>query len=122
MDRTGRSLMDKDIRQGEGDDPLEPEVEAGRPAEPDPGALLDALPDPLLQVARDGAILFANLAAEPLFAASAASLCRGKLSDVLPADSPLFALIGQVLAGGNEVSEYGLTLETPRIGSHLVDL
>jgi len=86
------------------------------------GALLNALPDPLLQVARDARIGFANFAAEQFFDASAATLCSGRLHDYLPADSPLFALIEQVFASGSGVSEYGVTLETPRIGSHLVDL
>ena len=114
--------MDKSARRMEVDDPPEFTPETIDPAETDAVALLDALPDPLLEVARDAAIGFANLAAEQFFAASAASLRRGSLHDVLPADSPLFALIEQVFAGGNGVSEYGVTLETPRIGSHLVDL
>ncbi len=114
--------MEKILREVEAVDPLDFEPEPIKPAEVDAGALLNALADPLLEVARDTAIGFANLAAEQFFAASAASLCRGGLHDVLPADSPLFALIEQVFAGGNGVCEYGVTLETPRIGSHLVDL
>lgn len=114
--------MDKIVRQMAADISLDLEPETIKPAEADASALLNALPDPLLEIARDAAIGFANLAAEQFFAASAASLCRGSLHDVLPADSPLFALIEQVFAGGNGVSEYGVTLETPRIGSHLVDL
>ncbi len=114
--------MDKPVRQLAANDPHHFEPPAIEPAGVDAGALLNALADPLLEVARDGGIGFANLAAEQFFAASAASLCRGGLPDVLPADSPLFALIGQVIAGGNAVCEYGVTLETPRIGSHLVDL
>ena len=114
--------MDKTVRRMAANDPLEFAPEAIKPAEVDAGALLNALSDPLLEVARDAGIGFANLAAEQFFAASAASLCRGSLHDVLPADSPLFALIEQVFAGGHVVSEYGVTLETPRIGSHLVDL
>ncbi len=114
--------MEKTVRQMAADDPPDFEPETIKPAEADAGALLNALPDPLLEVARDAGIGFANLAAEQFFAASAASLCRGGLHDVLPADSPLFALIEQVFAGGNGVCEYGVTLETPRIGSHLVDL
>jgi len=115
-------MMDKTVRPAVVDDPPDFEPDTTDPADTDAGALLNALPDPLLEVARDTGIGFANLAAEQFFATSAASLCRGSLHDVLPADSPLFALIGQVFAGGNGVSEYGVTLETPRIGSHLVDL
>ena len=114
--------MEKILREVAAVDPLDFEPEPIKPSEVDAGALLNALADPLLEVARDTAIGFANLAAEQFFAASAASLCRGGLHDVLPADSPLFALIEQVFAGGNGVCEYGVTLETPRIGSHLVDL
>ena len=40
----------------------------------------------------------------------------------MPADSPLFAVIEQVRAQGGAISEYGLALETPRIGRHLFDM
>lgn len=113
--------MDEAVKQT-ADYLFDSEPETVKPAEADAGALLNALPDPLLQVARDAGVQFANLAAEQFFAASAATLCNGSLHDLLPADSPLFALIEQVFAGGHGVSEYGVILETPRIGSHLVDL
>ena len=36
-------------------------------------------------------------------------------SELLPADRPLFALIENVRPTGHSVSEYGVTLETPRL-------
>lgn len=90
--------------------------------EADALTLLNALADPVLQVSADGSIRFANLAAEQFFDTSVATLYRRRLDELLPADSPIFALIQQVLAQGLSVSEYGVTLETPRIGAHLANL
>lgn len=88
----------------------------------DPWALLNALADNVLIVGRDRSIGFANLAAEQLFGASAPYLRRRGLADFVPLDSPLFTLIDQVFANGAAVCEYGVTLETPRIGNHFVNI
>ncbi|MEN8198344.1 MAG: histidine kinase dimerization/phospho-acceptor domain-containing protein, partial [Pseudomonadota bacterium] len=96
-------------------------AEAGSGAE-DPWALLNALADNVLAVDRDRSIGFANLSAEQLFGASAPYLRGRGLRDFVPSDSPLFALIDQVFAPGAAVCEYGVTLETPRIGSHFVNI
>jgi two-component system nitrogen regulation sensor histidine kinase GlnL len=69
-----------------------------------------------------GAIEFANSAAEQFFDTSAAALIGTRLSDLLPADSPLFALLGGVRRSGHSVSEYAVTLETPRLGAHVVTI
>ena len=82
--------------------------------------ILNAVVDPLLVVAHDGAIRYANLAAEQFFDVSAAMLGEQRLQDVLPADSPVFTLIEQVATHGSVVSEYGVTLDSPRIGTHFV--
>lgn len=86
----------------------------------EPDIILNAVVDPLLVVAHDGAIRYANLAAEQFFDVSAAMLGEQRLQDVLPADSPVFTLIEQVAASGAVVSEYGVTLDSPRIGRHFV--
>jgi two-component system nitrogen regulation sensor histidine kinase GlnL len=44
------------------------------------------------------------------------------LRDVIPRDSPVFALIEQVRSSGATVSEYGITLDTPRLGIRLVSI
>ncbi|MGE0733279.1 MAG: nitrogen regulation protein NR(II) [Alphaproteobacteria bacterium] len=89
---------------------------------PDPWAALNALPDSVLIVNRQAQVQFANFAAEQLFEASATYLARRGLRHFLPQDSPLFSLVGQVFATGNVVSEYGVTLESPRLGPHFVTI
>jgi two-component system nitrogen regulation sensor histidine kinase GlnL len=84
--------------------------------------LLNALNDAVLLIDGSGALLYANQAAEQFFQASASYLQNRRLADLLPADSPLFSLIDQVMSQSSVVSEYGVTLETPRIGAHFVNL
>ena len=102
---------------------------APRPAAPPPPvlafdgmALLNALNDAVLLIDTTGALLYANSAAEQFFQASASYLQNRRLADLLPSDSPLFSLIDQVMSQTSVVSEYGVTLETPRIGAHFVNL
>ena len=86
----------------------------------DPWQVLNALPEAVLVLDRDGVIRFVNLDAQRFLAAGESMLQGSRLTDWLPADSPVFSLIRQGLAEGSSLSEYGLTLETPRIGAHLV--
>jgi len=88
----------------------------------DAANILAALPDPLLVVDAAGVIEFANAAAEQFFDTSASALLGTSLNDLLPADSPLFGLLGGVRRSGHSVSEYGVTLETPRLGSHVATI
>jgi two-component system nitrogen regulation sensor histidine kinase GlnL len=85
-------------------------------------AILNALSDPVLVVDGDARILLSNSAAEQFFQASAVMLAGRGLADLLPADSPLFTLLRQARDTGASVSEYGVTLETPKIGSHLTTI
>ena len=86
----------------------------------DPWQVLNALPEAVLVLDADGLIRFVNLDAQRFLAAGEAMLVGQPLADWLPQDSPIFSLIRQALAEGSSMSEYGLTLETPRIGAHLV--
>jgi two-component system, NtrC family, nitrogen regulation sensor histidine kinase GlnL len=86
----------------------------------DASAVLGALPDPVLVVDAAGALLYANAAAEQFFDASTFTLLGAPLAELLPADSPVFALIDNVRASGHSVSEYGVTLEMPRLGAHVM--
>jgi len=88
----------------------------------DIGAVLNAVADALLVVRRDLSVLYANIAAEQFFDASAVHLCARPLDELLPKDSPVFALIEQVFERSYVVSEYGVTLDTPRIGQHIVNV
>ena len=86
----------------------------------DATSVLNALADVMLVVDLKDEIRFANLAAEEFFDASAAWLAGRRLADLMPADSPLFALVEQVRRGTSSVSEYGVVLNTPRVGEHFV--
>ncbi|HYC04805.1 MAG TPA: ATP-binding protein [Azospirillaceae bacterium] len=96
-----------------------PDRPAPLPA-PDAASVLNALPHPVMVVDRAGLLRSVNLEAEEFFGASASHLLGRPLSELVPGDSPLFALVEQARATGGSVSEYGVTVETPRIGAHLV--
>ncbi|MFN6954007.1 MAG: two-component system sensor histidine kinase NtrB [Acetobacteraceae bacterium] len=82
---------------------------------PDGLAVLGAVPVPVVVLDSDTRFRFANAAAELFFGISAASLAQLRLSDLLPEDGRVFALIGQVRAQEAPVSDHGLTLESPRL-------
>ncbi len=83
-------------------------------------AVLNALPEPVLVIDADGTISYLNPAAEQFFQGSSAALAGRRLDAVLPADSPVLGLIEQARRSGHSVSDYGITVETPRIGAHFV--
>lgn len=84
--------------------------------------VLNALATAVVVVDPDGAIVHLNSAAEQFFRGSVQHLRGQRLDNLLPADSPLFALVDQVRGGGNAVSEYGVPLDSPRIGRHFVNI
>jgi two-component system, NtrC family, nitrogen regulation sensor histidine kinase GlnL len=86
----------------------------------DTAAVLGALPDPVLVVDGGGRLIFANAAAEQFLLTGVATFLGAPLTELLPADSPVFSLIANVRESGHSVSEYGVTIETPRLGSHVV--
>ncbi|HTY68652.1 MAG TPA: ATP-binding protein, partial [Alphaproteobacteria bacterium] len=88
----------------------------------DPTVALAALPDAVLVVGPGEEIVYVNPAAEIFFDLSAPVLCGTKAEELVPADSPLLALLAQARKTGASVSEEGVTIETPRIGAHFVTL
>ena len=93
------------------------------PAEvPDSTSILNALPDPVVVV--DGACLirFVNQKAQEFFDASDVKLDGTPLTDLLPSDCPVFALIDKVQGGVRSVSLNAVVFDTPRIGSHVVNV
>lgn len=100
-----------------GNDAMLPE-----PAADDAAPILNAIADAILVVRRDGMVEFANLAAEQFFDLSLAQMRRRKLASLLPPDNPMFGLIDHVFASGKVMREFGLSLETPRIGAHHVTI
>jgi two-component system nitrogen regulation sensor histidine kinase GlnL len=88
----------------------------------DLGAILNVLPTPILVIEGDGRIALVNQAAEQFFDSGAPFLTKLRLDELIQRDHPLFSLIAQVRADGNSVSEYGVTVGTPRIGQHQVTI
>ncbi len=86
-----------------------------RPSAPDPLALLGALPVPMVVLDAESRFRFANHAAEQFLGVSAAHLAQMALTDLVPADNPLFLLLEQVRAHEATVSGHDLTLESPRL-------
>lgn len=85
--------------------------------------LVSALPHPILVVAHDQSIVFANAAAESFFSMSATVLTRSRIPDIVAFGCPLLGLIEQVQATGATVNEYGIEVATPRFsGAKLVDV
>jgi len=88
----------------------------------DTAAILAALPQPVIVVDEADRIDFANPAAEQFFQSGLSALIGRPLAQSLPSDSPIFHLIAQVREGGHSVFEYGLSIETPRIGLRYVSV
>jgi two-component system nitrogen regulation sensor histidine kinase GlnL len=86
----------------------------------DPSGILNALPDPVLVIGGRNEILYVNLEAQEFFDCGAAALIGLPLTELLPEDSPVYFLIEQARVSGASMSEYGVTLDTPKIGVHLV--
>ena len=88
----------------------------------DPSGIVGALPDIVLVVGEGDLVHYVNPAAEHFFDSSASHLCGLRLAEIVPADSPLTAVVAQVRHAGASVSEEGVTIESPRIGAHFVTI
>ncbi len=93
---------------------------ASRAAEQDAQALLSALPVPVMSLDAHDRFRHANSAAEQFLGVSLTQLRQIRLQDLLPEDSPLFLLIGQVRQDGVTVSEHEMALESPRLSRRQV--
>ena len=89
---------------------------------PSAASILDALVEAVVVVDRDARVIHTNPAGEQFFDLSAAMLLGRSLTEFLPADSPLFSLLDQVLQTGAAISENGVTLSSPRLGIRFVAL
>jgi two-component system nitrogen regulation sensor histidine kinase GlnL len=92
----------------------------------DPGGMssdliLNTFPHPILVLDEDDGINYANPSAEQFFATGAAQLCRDRLNAVLPFGSPVLGLVNEARQNTAVMSEYGIDLGTPRLGTRLVD-
>jgi two-component system nitrogen regulation sensor histidine kinase GlnL len=85
--------------------------------------LLAALPHPVVVLAEDDRILYANPAAESFLSASQGLLKRHRLADFVAFGCPLLTLVEQVRRTDSSVNEYGVEVVMPRVeGPRLVDL
>jgi two-component system nitrogen regulation sensor histidine kinase GlnL len=84
--------------------------------------LANAIPDPLIIVDPHDRVSFVNHAAETFFQLGANTIQGKGLNEIIPFDSPLMALVGQVRGRSSSVSEYGLILDGPRTRPQHVDV
>jgi two-component system, NtrC family, nitrogen regulation sensor histidine kinase GlnL len=75
--------------------------------------ILEALPNVILAVDRDGIIIDANAAAEVFFELGKPILLGQLLTKLIPADSPLVALVQEVRVKGGAINEYRIDLGRP---------
>ena len=88
----------------------------------DADTVLNALANAVVAVDAETRVLHVNGAGESLLRGGATHLAGQRLDEMLPADSPMFALIAACRDGGHPLSEYQVTLTSPRIGRHLVNI
>jgi len=90
----------------------------------EPGALeatlMASLPVPVVAVDSSDNISYLNPAAEQFFRGSMATLSGVNLQDIIPHDSPIYTLVHKTRRRGYSMSEFGVRLSTPRIGTHTV--
>ncbi|MCB9993814.1 MAG: PAS domain-containing protein [Hyphomicrobiaceae bacterium] len=76
--------------------------------------VLQALQQPVLVVAKSHRIAWANYAAETFFGVSSSVMSRQKLSDFIPFDSPILALVEDVQRRQAPMTEYRVKIIAPR--------
>jgi two-component system nitrogen regulation sensor histidine kinase GlnL len=79
--------------------------------------ILEALPNVILAVDREGVIVDANAAAEAFFEIGKPLLIGQLLTRLIPADSPLVALVREVRFRGGAINEYRIDLGRPGVES-----
>jgi two-component system nitrogen regulation sensor histidine kinase GlnL len=85
--------------------------------------LLAALPHPILVLAEDERVIYANTAAEVFFEASQAMLKRQRLEEVVAFGCPLAALVREVRRTHFSINEYGVGISTPKAqAQRIVDI
>jgi two-component system nitrogen regulation sensor histidine kinase GlnL len=88
----------------------------------DLSAVLAAIPDVVAVIDSGSVLRYVNPAAENFFELGAGMMLGRRLGEFLPEDSPVFGTLQQARQYGASVSEEEVTIETPRIGSHLVSV
>ena len=78
--------------------------------------LLNVLPFPLLLIDQKNRFVWLNPAAESFFKSSTDFLAGHAVAELIPSDSPFFALLERVRQAGRSVVERELGLISPRLG------
>ena len=84
--------------------------------------VLEALPNPLIQLGTDNNILYLNTAAETFFEGSLGYLKGLPFTELLPDNTPLLEMIRNVRRSGNSITDHDLVLESIRIGVRIVNV
>ena len=84
--------------------------------------VLNALSDPVICIDEGLNIFYANTAAEQFFRASLSHLKNTNLNKFIPEHSPVFNLINQAKQTKRAIFEHDLTLESPKIGFHCLNI
>jgi two-component system nitrogen regulation sensor histidine kinase GlnL len=77
--------------------------------------ILGALPIAVAMLNEHDSFCFVNYAAEEFFGSSSALLVEQELTEILPADHPIFLLIERARRDGLSVAEHDMVLEGPRL-------
>ncbi len=85
------------------------------PRLPDAAALLSAVPVPVVMLDGQNRFRYANHAAEQFLGMSMVQLLQHGLADLLPRDNPIFQLIEQARQNEVTISDYDLSLQSPRL-------
>jgi len=88
----------------------------------DAAKVLNALAQPLLTVDAEGRLIDVNAAAETFFDMGRGALLRSRLTELIPSDSPVLALVADALNNHANVNGYKIDISTPRIGNRDVDV
>ena len=86
------------------------------------GHILASLPNPVFLLDGADRFVFLNHAAEMFFDSSAAMLTGSELSQQIPADSNLMALLARARSQMASVADQGIEVASPRIGMKLLNV
>ncbi len=85
-------------------------------------AILNTLATVIMVIDKESSIIYVNNPGEQFFQNTAANLKDHHLYELIPSDSPLFTLIEQARNSSSTISEYSITIESPRIRRRLVNI
>lgn len=88
----------------------------------DAGVVANALPMPILVIAGDRSVLYANPAGEQFFDTSLTLLRKQTLAELIAPHSPLFQLVEQAAERNASAGERAVDLSTPKHGERIADV